>query len=632
MPRSLRRAPAGCSRVAAGRTLGVIACVLLVGCSGDAPTAPPATPPPADPPPPAEPVTPVISAPARLHAGTLGTASISSQTSSTYAWTVEGGEIVSGAGTTQITFRSHTAGPIRLSATVTNAVGQASTPGEVEVRSYTTLSVVRSTDVEGGPAAGVTEYESPDTVALNFAPGAGAGSVVVEVDGVAAPAGGSLVMDRNRTLWAYGQPATGTAFPDMIVVPNDPTIIPDLAFYMNRPAVTATVADPYCGVVTPNVAYPRSYLGDFPLPEPTNEPLGSAVQRGVSLKDYWAFINNNPTTNDGCSSDWHAAVDESIRRVRRLGADYVAIYQNAYLEDVNADRLKFTCVNNQGCPSWAQIPDSEILWAAERARAHGLQLYLFMQVDHHDIAGGNFPATPSDEWLHNFFDAYKEYMLHIGALAEQAGIPVMQVDWGVWWMDWTRPEHKPLYQARMTEVAQAVRSVYSGKRALGALSIHASDSQALMDEVDLMLLELWQIRFYITPQENANLTPALVRDKTREWIQGVGTVVGKYQKPTIFRILAQSQRDFLQSGWIEDGFCTPGCPQRDVQIDFSVQAITYQGQLEAIQSQSTFPLFAVDAMGYWFADVMLPKESFPNLSQSIRNKPAERIIYHWFRR
>lgn len=614
--------------------LPLIALTLVAACGGDAPTSP-STPPLTPPPPPAAPaapVTPVISAPARLKAGTVGTASIPAQASSTYVWTIQGGEIVSGATTTEITFRSSTAGPIRLSATAKNSAGQPSTPGEKEVKSFTTLTVVRSSDVTGGLAVGVREYEGPDTVAFSFAPTAGAARVVAEVDGVPSPGTGKLVMDRHRTVWAYGQPATGTTFSDMIVVPNDPTMVPDLAFYTSRPAVTAKVADPYCGVVSPTVAFPKSYLGDFPLPEPQGAPLPASLQRGVSLKDYWASINNNPTTNEGCSSDWHAAVEESMSRVKRLGADYVGIYQNAYLEDVNATQLKFTCINNQGCPSWAQIPDSEILWAAERARAHGLKLYLYVQVDLHDIQGRTFPAAPSKEWLQRYFNAYKQYMLHLGSVAEKAGIPVMQVDWGVWWIDWTTPERKPIYQARMAEVATAVRSVYSGKRALGVLSIHASDDDALMQQVDMLLLEMWQIRFNITAQENQALTPALVQQKTLDWIQGVGTVVGKYNKPTIFRILAQSQRNFLQSGWMEDGFCSAGCPQRETKIDFSVQAITYQGQLEAIQNQRTFPVAAVDAMGYWFADVMLPKTSFPNLSQSIRNKPAERILYHWFKR
>jgi hypothetical protein len=605
----------------------VLLSTALFACSGDSPT--PSQP---DPPtPPTPPSTPTISAPTRLMAGEVGTASIGSRPSSTYAWTITGGEILTGAGSTQITFRSTTAGPIHLTATVANEAGQVSDPGEATVTSFTTLTRILSSNVTGSPTAGTTEYDSPDSVAFSYSPTAGAANVTVEVDGVAGAGSGAVTMDQHRTLWVYGNPGTGPTFPEMIVVPTDPTVIPDLAFYAERPAATTRVADPYCGVVSPTVAYPKSYLGEFPMPQLGGASLAAATQRGVSLKDYWAYINNNPTTNDGCSSSWHAALEETLRRVKALGSDYVAIYQNAYLEDVNAVPLKFDCMG-QGCPSWAQIPDSEVLRTAERARAHGLDLYLYVQVDVHDLEGGMLPTAPTAEWLDRYFAAYTEYMRHLGSLAEQAGIPLMQVDWGVWWIDWTEPQYKPIYQARLAEVAAEVRKVYSGKLALGVLSPWASDHDALMAQIDVLLLELWGVRFWMNEQHSANPTAAVVRDRTEAMLRDLAGVLGKYGKPTIFRIMAQSQSEFLRTGWIEDGFCSPGCPQRNVKIDFSVQAITYQGQLEAVQNQTAFPTAAVDAMGYWFADVMLPKESFPNLSQSIRNKPAEVIVHRWFRR
>lgn len=609
------------------------AALLLVAC-GDSSSTGVTTPPkePEAPKPPAAPVTPAISVPQRIRAGTIATASIAAQTGATYTWTITGGEVISGAGTTEITFRRSLPGAITLRVTATNSAGVMSSPGEASVSAYTVLTTVMNGDVSGSPVTGTREFDTAIATPYSYAPAAGAATAFVEIDNMIGSSSGQLTMDKDRVLWAYGQPATGIQFSNMIVVPNDPTIIPSMSFYASRPAVDVRVADPYCGVTQPSSTYPRSYLGAFPMPTATGAPLAGSTQRGVTVKDYWAFITNNPTTNEGCRSDWHAAVEETMRRVKRLGADYIAIYQNAYLEDVNANTLKFDCTTNQTCPSWAQIPDAEILWAAERARSYGLNLYLYLQVDVHDIQRKPLPSAPTAEFLNRFYDAWRQYLLHMGRLAEQARIPVMQVDWGVWWFDMQKPEYRTAYLNRMPQIAADVKAVYSGQRALGVLAPWQSNDDALMAQTDLLILELWQTRFLITAADNANLTPAIVRDRTAQYIKNIGGVLGKYNKPAIFNVMNQSHRDYFSKGWIEDGFCVDACSQNNVTIDFSVQAIAYQGQFEAINTQTTFPVRGVNAVGYWFADVLLPNTSFPNLSQSIRGKPAEAIVYRWFRR
>lgn len=577
------------------------------------------------------PSAPSVTAPARLKVGTIGTASVAAQAGLTYAWSITGGDIVSGAGAAQLTFRPTSAGPVTLSATASRN-GIASTPGEATTISFATLTRILNGDVGGSPAAGATDYDTPGPVPYAYTPASGAGSVIAEIDGVRAAGTGQITMDRDHEVYAYGQAASGTTFSDMIVVPNDPQKIPSVGFYAARAVGSVTLADPYCATTMPSIAFPKSYLGAYPLPAPAAS-LPASTERGVALKDYWAVSINNPSTNSGCRGDWHAAVMEAMRRAKQIGSDYVAIFQNAYLDDVTASTLKFNCMSGEAaCPSWAQVPDAEILWAANAARGMGLKLYIHMQVDVVDIRNQPLPTAPSSDFLTRYFAAYKDYAVHIGQLAQQGGASVLQVDWSVWWIDWTKPEYQPIYRQRLTEVSAAVRQVFSGKRALGTLSIWSSANDALMSEVDLLLLDLWPVQFKLTAADLANLSPGVVKQRTEEVIRDFANVVGRYNKPAIFRIMAQSHRDYLKSGWIEDGFCTSGCMQRSVITDFSVQAIAYEGELEAIKGQSSFPVGAVEAVGYWFADVLLPKESFPNLSQSIRNKPAEYLLSRWFAR
>tara|TARA_B110000967_G_scaffold207071_1_gene255510 strand:+ start:1174 stop:1500 length:327 start_codon:yes stop_codon:yes gene_type:complete len=99
-------------------------------------------------------------------------------------------------------------------------------------------------------------------------------------------------------------------------------------------------------------------------------------------------------------------------------------------------------------------------------------------------------------------------------------------------------------------------------------------------------------------------------------------------------------------GWVEDGFCTKGILDvgslmsfiQDYYIsDFSVQVIGYEGIFKAIEEQSYFNITGVDThTGFWPTYALIENgevnvgENFPNISQSIRGKPAEDIVQYWF--
>jgi hypothetical protein len=107
-------------------------------------------------------------------------------------------------------------------------------------------------------------------------------------------------------------------------------------------------------------------------------------------------------------------------------------------------------------------------------------------------------------------------------------------------------------------------------------------------------------------------------------------------------LFAQSHMGFLSRGWIEDGFCVEGilnnivydCIQREVQPDFSAQALWYEGVLRAIDRQTWFDLIGTTtSTGYWLSDTLMHDghtEAFPSTSQSIRGKPAEKILKYWY--
>jgi hypothetical protein len=113
--------------------------------------------------------------------------------------------------------------------------------------------------------------------------------------------------------------------------------------------------------------------------------------------------------------------------------------------------------------------------------------------------------------------------------------------------------------------------------------------------------------------------------------------------PVIWDFNIQSRDKALSEGWMEDGFCTNGsvifnwgnteCTnQMNYVTDFSIQALAIEGAFQAIKEQTLIKTYGINfSTSYWHTDTLVPgSEGFPNFSQSIRGKPAENVVKHWF--
>ena len=94
----------------------------------------------------APPAMPVVSAPSAATAGATGlTASVSPEDGLTYAWTISGGTITSGADAANVVFTAGDPGSLMLSCQVTNAVGSSSGAATVMVVAAPVASIVTPT-------------------------------------------------------------------------------------------------------------------------------------------------------------------------------------------------------------------------------------------------------------------------------------------------------------------------------------------------------------------------------------------------------------------------------------------------------------------------------------------------------
>lgn len=255
----------------------------------------------------------------------------------------------------------------------------------------------------------------------------------------------------------------------------------------------------------------------------------------------------------------------------------------------------------------------------------GLDLWLDIQVC--CVTGD----PPTEQWFASFLDAYTQYIIQTAQLAQKYGVKSMMLNWGAWYIDFAR--YGDLYPTKMTVALSQVRSVFHGKVRLydtGVGDPGSGQFAALYKGVDVIQVE--NQTSILTPDENQNLTLAITKQKYKTMFTELARRYAPFssQRLALYALL-QSHRDFLQTGWIEDSFCVNGCVQNTLQTDFSVQAIAYEALLEAaVESGLGFVSF--DAKGYWYTDTILPKDSFPNTSQSPRNKPAEAIIQRWFKK
>lgn len=301
----------------------------------------------------------------------------------------------------------------------------------------------------------------------------------------------------------------------------------------------------------------------------------------------------------------------------RLGADHVGIFRDTYLDDTNAATLQFS--------KWARwsISDSELSWIIAQASAYGRQVHEYRQINVNDSNKVPLPNPPTQAWATKYLDAYIEYIVDRATVAEQNGVEAFQLDWGVYWFDWT--PYQTLFVSKMINAAQQVRSVYSGKILYGTTAPWISGDPTLLNSIAWFIGDQF-FAINVDATENTNLSVSLLKQKYLDLMSALANALGPGRKPMVWQVFAQSHRDYLLTGWIEDGFCVDNCMQQTLQTDFSVQAIQYEAMLEAIAEQTLFDTASVDAKVYWFVDVILPKDSFPNISQSPRNRPAESIL------
>jgi len=274
------------------------------------------------------------------------------------------------------------------------------------------------------------------------------------------------------------------------------------------------------------------------------------------------------------------------------------------------------------------ISDTDLVWMGQQAQAQGIKARLIMQVCSNDQKGNLLNnLTLNNQWYSTFFDTYSAFALHQAQLAQTAGFDAISLDW----MDWQPASWataSSTRSARLQQLSTSIRQIFTGRQMLYSTWNSDGAPSGLVASVDLLIAYLDTSK--LTPaQSNAlnvsQLLPGFIQ--SINWRQFLGS-----GKPIIWMLQMQSHKDFFVNGWVEDSGCWSTPCASSLTTDFSVQAIGIEAALEAINQQTFFKTESVLINSYWLADTITPHDSFPNTSQSIRNKPAESIVYQWWKK
>lgn len=397
-----------------------------------------------------------------------------------------------------------------------------------------------------------------------------------------------------------------------------------------QPSIAAT----NCTLKTYNSTYPNSYVGSNLIPTPIDK-FNTSMMRGVGVKDYY------PSDNNGCAT-WqeHTRLlfNLTLDRLKAIGTDTVEIYPAGKVTDFSANKWVVEDIN------WG-IPKSELTYFIKEAHRKGLKVTLIWQFFPVDMKGVWLNTNnPTEADAIKFLRGWNDIMIELAKFGAANNVDNINVQWNAF----SYPTH--LYADTATKefvsIIDNVRSLYNGKIFMGWPRFY---DKRVIEKIDAIVVPLGPSNW--TYIDDANISVSLLKERYMDAITGIyldyslNSGIDPRNIPIIWDFNIQSRDKALSQGWIEDGFCvdngnnivafdSTSCLQKNYVTDFSVQALAIEGAFQAIKQQSYFKNYGVNfSTGYWHTDTIIASdEGFPNLSQSIRGKPAENIVKHWFQK
>lgn len=419
--------------------------------------------------------------------------------------------------------------------------------------------------------------------------------------------------------------------------------------YLESATTQEEIAIYPCQLEVENIAYPKSWLGNHALPDINGAPLDSSILRGIALKDIHlednpAFLGDitlpgNPSFNGDCSGDLAKEFERTFDRLVNMGADYVQVTQ-WHWAGIREDGSWYVYDTED---TYSALSDELLEAFVSAAHDRGLKVLTFNQIQ--AVVENNQPYVPTGnlENYQKWLDAFAPFMRSRAAYFESIGIDLWEMGCSVcmyWDSGDGSPEANELFANAYSSIIDDVKKVYTGQTYLN-VDGWLYDRPDILSKLDFLSTRIWPGIETLPDSFNAEI----YRDGLfNSWWAGMIKELDLLGKPIIVNFGNQSRSNlFNVPGYVEVVQCTASeddifdidphnCVQRDMQPDFSLQAIVTEGSFEALNDLNLSNLKMVMIGDYWQTDSMYSKDRFPNLGSTFRNKPAEGVIQQWFAR
>jgi hypothetical protein len=392
-----------------------------------------------------------------------------------------------------------------------------------------------------------------------------------------------------------------------------------------------------CALTVNSNTVPQSYYGANSIPAPLSK-FDNSILRGIGLKDYHPVFNM-----PGCTQNEYSRLlyQKTLDRLQLLNVDFVEVYQYGPVVDFNAS----TWVVDKS--TW-QIPESELIWFIKEANSRNLKVNIIWQLWPVDSKGNkiNPDHTITEAEMLKVLRGWHNIIVDLAKFGGNNGLNILTVHWNAFHFPVTG-RYKESATLEFLSIINDVRKHFNGKLFMGALPIFFD--KRIVEQVDGIIVPLTPSNW--SRNDDINISVSLLKSRYLDNILGkalelsIATGLDLKSIPVIWDFNIQSRDKALSEGWVEDGFCindngsnifkwgSPECAkQMNYVTDFSIQALAIEGAFQAIKEQKLIKTYGINfSTSYWHTNTLVPgEEGFPNLSQSIRGKPAENVVKHWY--
>lgn len=380
----------------------------------------------------------------------------------------------------------------------------------------------------------------------------------------------------------------------------------------------------------------------YPVPETVNN-LADGFIKGVSLFDAGPWMGEDLYPD---------AFGSTFSRLQSMNANTVTVFDPVFVTVAGTDSVKMNTSANT-THSWDMLSANQYTTLSQDASSKGIDMMYWFGVwpqDEEQLNGQSFNqivfsgSVLSDEFWNDWFSEYTRLLKDYATVAETNDIPYISLGHGLNYATSPRQfSSETLYHTLWTNLINEIRSVYNGEllyftaaRPFTALNYSGGTEIAYYEDSEFTdtFISLFDAFGVIVSNVTQTVNPTAAEVKA-----DVESMLARYQtfaKPIVLWVWAPSADGAANRYGHLEPVLAVGRDADNFTEDFYEQADIYQGIMDAVNTSSaTVNIKGVISHGFMYSDQFLryePRdmETAFNKAASVRNKPAEMILKHWY--